>query len=154
MNESAVVFTKRDIKRLMSLNEGDIIIYQEKEYIFESYDISKIPINNINLPPILCPNNIIWDSNTYEDIRFNLMMVRTLELEEPIYLKEIMAKYKPEDLLDSCHEEVTISCSKCKNNDSTHQLDIYEAIDEFFERGWRATSVNTYCPKCSKKHLK
>ncbi len=63
-------------------------------------------------------------------------------------------KYKSDDLLDSCLETCEISCSKCSATGTEHGVDVYLGSEIFFEKGWRATPINTFCPKCVKKHLK
>ena len=62
-------------------------------------------------------------------------------------------KYTPEQLFDSCETTTEITCTKCRANVYTCG-DENLACDDFFNKGWRATSNNTYCPACSKKHLK
>lgn len=43
-----------------------------------------------------------------------------------------------------------IVCSKCNKNESIDGDD-YDAIAYFYEKGWRATEKNCYCPSCRKK---
>ncbi len=62
-------------------------------------------------------------------------------------------KYKPDDLDGYVFTTTDISCSKCSESDTTGG-DEYEAMKYFFNKGWRATPNNCYCPKCAKKYLK
>lgn len=62
--------------------------------------------------------------------------------------------YEPMDLCDSIETECTITCSSC-GKQSICFTDSDEAMDVFFEEGWRATkSGNVYCPECASKKLK
>ena len=64
-------------------------------------------------------------------------------------------KKNPEmQLMDSVHLTAEICCSKCDKEDSSDCNDDLEAMQGFYEEGWRATERNTYCPKCAKKYLK
>jgi hypothetical protein len=64
-------------------------------------------------------------------------------------------KYEPMDLYDSIETECTITCSNCGTQRSAMYVDSDEAVDVFFEEGWRATkSGNVYCPQCASKKLK
>jgi len=57
------------------------------------------------------------------------------------------------DLMAFTSNTTTIKCTKCQET-RTEWLDEYDAVDYFFEKGWRATENHCYCPKCSKKYLK
>lgn len=48
--------------------------------------------------------------------------------------------------------EATIECTKCRAIDGTEND--YDAAEEFYDGGWRATENHCYCPKCAKKYLK
>lgn len=64
-------------------------------------------------------------------------------------------KYEPMDLYDSIETECIITCSNCGTQRSAMYVDSDEAVDVFFEEGWRATkSGNVYCPQCASKKLK
>ncbi len=64
-------------------------------------------------------------------------------------------KHTSDQLGSYCNEETTteIACTKCEK-DKTVWADEYEAVEEFFKLGWRATPLHCYCPKCAKKYLK
>lgn len=62
-------------------------------------------------------------------------------------------KYSPEQLWDVCETITNICCTKCSETTTTWG-DESNASDEFFDKGWRATPNNTYCPECAKKILK
>ena len=48
-----------------------------------------------------------------------------------------------------------ITCSNCRTTSTLHNIEGYEAAEEFQAIGWRATkSNNIYCPKCAKIKLK
>ena len=58
------------------------------------------------------------------------------------------------ELMDYCETTVDICCSKCGINDTICGADDYNAAEEFFKKGWRATHQNCYCPKCAMKYIK
>jgi hypothetical protein len=62
--------------------------------------------------------------------------------------------HEPIELLDYCETTVDICCSKCGTTDTVCCLDDYNAVEEFFKKGWRATLQNCYCPKCAMKYIK
>ena len=64
-----------------------------------------------------------------------------------------MAKYKPDDLIDSIMVISEISCTKCAKKE-TEMADAYDVYEYLFKSGWRQTPSHTYCPRCAKKHLK
>ena len=66
------------------------------------------------------------------------------------------SKYKPSDLDGFMESTVSIECSVagCKNSDGEWQTDEDGAAIEFFDRGWRATASNVYCPEHAKLKLK
>jgi len=51
------------------------------------------------------------------------------------------------NLLEASYELVSIECTRCHKIESTN----FFCAEEFYNRGWRATEKNIYCPKCSKK---
>lgn len=57
-------------------------------------------------------------------------------------------------LLDSLDLLAHIQCSKCGKEDYMDSYDEYQSMKQFYSEGWRATELNTYCPKCAKKYLK
>lgn len=57
-------------------------------------------------------------------------------------------------LYDAVEMQAEISCSKCKARDTEHNVDDLSAALVFYNSGWRATSMNVYCPTCAVKHLK
>lgn len=44
-----------------------------------------------------------------------------------------------------------IFCTKCKKSEYIDG-DQYDTFDYFYEKGWRATERNCYCPTCRKKY--
>jgi Zn finger protein HypA/HybF involved in hydrogenase expression len=59
------------------------------------------------------------------------------------------------DLYDSVETECTITCSKCGMQSDLYGIDDFDAVDIYFEEGWRATKTgNVYCPNCASKNLK
>jgi DNA-directed RNA polymerase subunit RPC12/RpoP len=56
-------------------------------------------------------------------------------------------------LYESIQEHCDITCTKCGEM-RTASCDGSIAAGLFYERGWRATAMNIFCPKCAKKHLK
>lgn len=56
-------------------------------------------------------------------------------------------------LLDHCTEEATtiIICGSCQK-ENVVELEILEAIDAFFEQGWRVRKSVCYCTECSKEN--
>ena len=73
-------------------------------------------------------------------------------------LNNTMAKTSVENkhylLLESINIVAEISCSRCDKEDSMDCFDIEEAIEGYYNDGWRATDKHTYCKKCAKKYLK
>jgi len=60
-----------------------------------------------------------------------------------------------QDLNESIHCTAEIQCGKCLEKDTTYCVDEDEGAQRFFDKGWRATPYNTYCPNCVKKyHIK
>lgn len=60
-------------------------------------------------------------------------------------------KYHAYDLTDFIQVEVTIECSNCQKVDGY----LGEGGEDYlFDKGWRATKNNVYCPECAKKKLK
>ena len=56
------------------------------------------------------------------------------------------------EAMDTLH---TIICSNCGKNGYVHDIDDWWAVEDFKNRGWRATKHgNVYCPDCAKKKLK
>lgn len=53
-------------------------------------------------------------------------------------------------LLDHCQEEcrTTIKCAVCEII-GIEELEALEAIDEFYDCGWRVRKGVCYCPSCS-----
>jgi len=47
-----------------------------------------------------------------------------------------------------------IKCTRCQREDETGGNDNWKSSMKFFNIGWRATRLNTYCPVCAKKKLK
>lgn len=64
-----------------------------------------------------------------------------------------MKKYEAIDLLDYTDTVTEITCTSCQTTDSSSS-DEYDAIEHWFEEGWRATETRSYCPDCAKKRLK
>ena len=49
----------------------------------------------------------------------------------------------------------TLRCCRCDKIETVHDIDDYDAVDEFKSFGWRSTKFeNIYCPNCAKKKLK
>ena len=69
-----------------------------------------------------------------------------------------MAKNKKDKILSALYDkldvEISISCSKCHLSDNVFGQDENQASESFYDNGWRATDINTYCPACAKKYLK
>ena len=67
-----------------------------------------------------------------------------------------MRKYTTDDLYNFIEEisTCTITCSSCGKDEQTYNSDAYYDQDKFFEKGWRATVDNVYCPECAPKKLK
>ena len=55
-------------------------------------------------------------------------------------------------LYDNIETVNTIICSKCGTQEVEFNIDVFEAADSFYEKGWYATSNNIYCPRCRKKY--
>ena len=51
-------------------------------------------------------------------------------------------------LMDASMEIVSIECTKCHKIVSV----IYFNAEDFYNKGWRATANNVYCPKDAKKY--
>jgi len=81
-------FTNDEIEFLLSLKEGDKISYRGHEVTFERYDTSQVPINNSTSSLIWYPNRAIWSDDVYENIRFNCLKVKLIEVDEIVPLKE------------------------------------------------------------------
>ncbi len=47
-----------------------------------------------------------------------------------------------------------IICDLCGKEDQMDNADMDEAIDFFFNEGWRSPKSKCYCPKCARKKLK
>lgn len=62
-------------------------------------------------------------------------------------------KYSAEQLLDSVCEMTEIVCDKCGHKDEM-PCDSFDAVNNWFEEGWRQTLHKCYCPECAKKYLK
>lgn len=62
-------------------------------------------------------------------------------------------KYTSDQLYEWTITTTEINCSKCKKTNTLH-LEQFQAMETFFEIGWRATPSNVYCPDCTNKHLK
>lgn len=69
-------------------------------------------------------------------------------------IDKIKSRYSSEQLIDFCQEEVTLYCTNCKESQTEHNVDSNWGSEIFFEKGWRGTENNCYCPKCAKKKLK
>ena len=62
-----------------------------------------------------------------------------------------MRTYQPDDLIDFIQTEETIYCTGCKKTESVMAL---ESEIYFFDKGWRVTKDNCYCPECASKKIK
>ena len=62
--------------------------------------------------------------------------------------------HEPIELLDYCETTVDICCCKCGASDTICGADDYNAAEDFFKKGWRATVQNCYCLKCAMKYIK
>lgn len=64
-------------------------------------------------------------------------------------------KHTADELFDFIMEETTceITCTNCGKSEGNYGDAMYEQ-DRFFNKGWRATKDNCYCPTCAKKKLK
>ncbi len=51
------------------------------------------------------------------------------------------------NLMEASYEIITIKCTRCDNEVTTD----FFCAEEFYNKGWRATENNTYCPTCAKK---
>lgn len=58
------------------------------------------------------------------------------------------------NLIDSVQIVAEIKCSRCNNTGTIGDRDEFDAALFFFDKGWRGTSQNCYCPKCAHKYLK
>lgn len=65
----------------------------------------------------------------------------------------IRDKHPEIQLLDSVGTISIICCTRC-NKEERGSYDENEAAGAFYELGWRATEVHTYCPSCAEKYLK
>lgn len=52
------------------------------------------------------------------------------------------------NLIDFCTEMTTIKCSSCGKTESDN-AGVMEAIDDFYDAGWRFRKGACYCPSCS-----
>jgi hypothetical protein len=51
------------------------------------------------------------------------------------------------ELLDFCKEETTIECHQC-HIEARENTDALNAIDDFFDSGWRVIKGKCMCPAC------
>ena len=63
-------------------------------------------------------------------------------------------KNEPEQLLDAVDSTHDITCEICKQTKLLHGYDSFDAVEEFFNLGWRKPRERVYCPKCAKEKLK
>ena len=58
-------------------------------------------------------------------------------------------------IVDSVEIVATIICSKCSAKEQTAGIsDDFQAADEFYESGWRATDYEVLCKACRTKKKK
>ena len=58
-------------------------------------------------------------------------------------------------LWDNIESEHSIRCSKCNYiGKIINYSDEWDAVDEFYNKGWRTGKTFVYCPSCAKKYLK
>lgn len=61
-------------------------------------------------------------------------------------------RYESISKLDGYTNTITeVYCTKCKKIDSIG-FDLCEALEYFYDEGWRGTVLNCYCPSCRKKY--
>lgn len=64
-------------------------------------------------------------------------------------------KYKADDLYNYITTTHEIECINCDTTDAIGDCDEIDALEYFFNEGWRVTKGEmVYCPKCAKKKLK
>jgi len=63
-------------------------------------------------------------------------------------------KFKVEDFMGFTQTVNIIICTKCNLHYPVNEMDEWDAITHFIQKGWRATEKHCYCPKCAKKYLK
>lgn len=63
-------------------------------------------------------------------------------------------KYKPEDIEDWIHIELSVYCTNCNNEYNVVETNEQYFSEDLFDIGWRSTDKNLYCPKCVRKKLK
>lgn len=62
-----------------------------------------------------------------------------------------MSKRNYEQLEGFVVTKASIECDNCNAGDSIYGMDEFEAMPEFFKRGWRVKRNKCHCSKCIKK---